>query len=124
MKNVSIAGILLLISLVVIGLITKDVLFAKPEHEQGIIIEKIFVPGRMVSGHTPYGGAKRSKYFVTHQKQDQWVAIVKMDAGDTVKVHCMIDHYNSKNVGDVLRFKKYDGHLVHIDYFAHNEEED
>jgi hypothetical protein len=123
MKNVSVAGVLLLVGLVVVGLMTRDVLFAKPEHEQGIIVEKVFVPGKMVSARTLYA-AKRSKYFVSHQKEDQWIAFVKMESGDTVKVHCMIDHYNSKNVGDVLRFKKYDGHLVHIDYFAHNEEED
>ena len=77
----------------------------------------------MSHGQTPYGGVKRSKYFVTHQKQDQWIAIVVIDS-DTVKVHCHPDHYKVKEVGDIIHFKKYDGHLVHIDYFAHNEEEE
>lgn len=52
------------------------------------------------------------------------VAIVKTDDNDTLKVHCPMDHYETKAVGDVMHFKKYDGHLVHIEYFAHNEEED
>jgi hypothetical protein len=124
MKNVSIAGILLFVGLAVIGVITNDILFTTPEHEEGVIVEKLFVPGGVVSTQTTYGGARRGNYFVTQQKEDQWIAFVKTPAGDTLKVHCLLDHYNSKNVGDLIHFKKYDGHLVHIEFFAHNEEED
>jgi hypothetical protein len=106
-----------------VGLVTYDLLFSKPEHLEGVIVEKIFVPGQLVSSQTAYGGARRSRYFITHQREDQWVAIVTVPSGDTLAVHCRMDHYNSKGLGDNLKFKKYDGHLVHIKYFAHNEEE-
>jgi len=122
MKNI-LVGLAIVIATGAVGFLVSDLLFADPEHEKGIIIEKIFVPGKSVSGDTPYGGVRRSKYFVTHQKQDQWVAIVVIN-NDTIKVHCHPDHYKVKEVGDVIHFKKYDGHLVHIDYFAHNEEEE
>ena len=122
MKNV-LVGVAIVIATGIVGFLVSDLLFSTPEHEQGVIIEKIFVPGKSVTGDTPYGGVKRSKYFVTHQKQDQWVAIVVVN-NDTIKVHCHPDHYKLKEVGEVIHFKKYDGHLVHIDYFAHNEEEE
>lgn len=122
MKNV-LLGLVIVIVTGAVGYLVSDLLFSEPDHQQGVIIEKIFVPGRSVTGDTPYGGVKRSKYFVTHQKQDQWVAIVVVDS-DTIRVHCHPDHYKVKEVGEVIHFKKYDGHLVHIDYFAHNEEEE
>lgn len=121
--KISIPAILILVLTIAAGVVTFDLLFSKPDHQQGVILEKIFVPGKMVTGDTPYA-SKRSRYFVTHQKEDQWVAIVKTEDGDTLKVHCPMDHYETKKVGDRMHFKKYDGHLVHIDYFAHNEEED
>ena len=111
---------------VIAGLVffAYDLLFSKPDHLQGTIIEKIFVPARIVSGDTPYGGARRSNYFITTQKEEQWIAIVKMERGDTLQVHCMPKHYHTKNVGDVIHFKKYEGKHFHIKYLAHNEEED
>lgn len=121
--KIGIIAILLIVALGITGFLVSDLLFSSPDHQQGVIIEKIFVPGKHITGDTPYGGVKRSKYFVTHQKEDQWVAIVVIE-GDTVKVHCHPEHYKTKEVGDVIHFKKYDGHLVHIDYFAHNEEEE
>jgi hypothetical protein len=122
MKNV-LVGVAIVIATCAVGFLISDLLFSAPEHEQGVIIDKIFVPGKSITGDTPYGGVKRSKYFVTHQKQDQWVAIVVVN-NDTIKVHCHPDHYKVKEVGEVIHFKKYDGHHVHIDYFAHNEEEE
>src|SRR6218665_1300518 len=107
----------------VMGVFTYDLLFSEPDHQQGVIIEKIFVAGRLSTGDTPYA-SKRSRYFVTHQKEDQWVAIVRTEEGDTLKVHCNMDHYQTKEVGDVMHFKRYDGELVHVSYLAHNEEED
>lgn len=111
---------------VIVGLVffAYDLLFSKPTHLQGRIIEKIFVPARTVSEATPYGGARRSNYFITIQKEEQWIAIVKMENGDTLSIHCMRKHYHTKNVGDVIHFKKYEGEHFHIKYFAHNEEED
>ena len=102
----------------------NDILFTKPDHLQGIVIEKIFIPAQSVSGTTPYGGVKRSKYFVTSQKEEQWIAVVKMENGEIVKVHCHPGHYKAKSVGNAIHFKKYEGKLLHIEYFAHNEEED
>ena len=121
------SNITLAILVIVIGVLSffvYDLLFSKPEHLQGTIIEKIFVPARTVVGDTPYGGARRSNYFIQAQRVEQWIAIVQMETGDTLLVHCMAMHYKLKNVGDPIHFKKYEGEHFHIKYFAHNEEED
>ena len=99
-----------------------DSLFSPPIHLQGKIVEKIFVPAHTVTGG-PYGGNRRGNYMITTAAEEQWIAIVTTDSGDTLKVHCHASHYEDKNVGDMITFNKYDGHLFHIDYFAHNEEE-
>jgi hypothetical protein len=106
------------------GLFLYDLLFSEPDHRQGTIIEKIFIPARLVTGATPYGGVKRGNYSITIQKEEQWIAVVRMGNGEILKVHCLPRHYQTKNVGDVIHFKKYEGKLLHIEYFAHNEEED
>lgn len=104
-------------------LVIYDLLFSKPDHLDGVITEKIFVPAKMATGGTPYGGVRRGNYSITTQQEEQWIAIVQMENGDLVSVHCLADHYQTKNVGDVIHFKKYEGKLFHIKYFAHNEEE-
>ena len=113
---------------IVLGLaaiyISYDILFSKPAHQQGVILEKIYVPGRSATDATPYGGVSRGRYSVTVQKVEQWIAIVKMENGDTLLVHCHPDHYELKNVGEVIHFKKYEGEHLHIKYFAHNEQEE
>src|SRR5882672_8116212 len=96
-----------------------DLLFSKPDHRQGTIIEKIYIPASTASGVTPVGGARRANYFVTTQKQEQWIAIVKTESGEVLQVHCLPDHYKSREVGDPIHFKKYEGKLLHIKYFAH-----
>jgi hypothetical protein len=106
------------------GVFFYDLLFSAPDHRQGTIIEKIFIPSRSATGATPYGGVKRANYFITSQQEEQWIAIVRMENGEILKVHCLPGHYQAKNVGDVIHFKKYEGKLLHIEYFAHNEEED
>jgi hypothetical protein len=110
----AIIGLLLVVSF--------DALFSPPDHLEGQIVEKILVPAHTVSGG-PYGGNRRGNYTITTAVEEQWIAIVKTDTGDTLKVHCHASHYETKNVGDRITFNKYDGHLFHIDYFAHNEEE-
>jgi hypothetical protein len=120
------SNITLIVTFVAIGVVmffVYDLLFSKPDHLQGTLVEKIFVPSRMASSATPYAGALRSNYFITAQREEQWIAIVKMDTGDTLIVHCKSDHYKSKNLGDPILFKKYEGSHFHIKYFAHNEEE-
>lgn len=112
-----------IVAIVGLSLIIFDLLFSKPDHLQGVVTEKIFVPAKTATGGTPYGGLRRSNYSITAQQEEQWIAIVKMENGDTVSVHCHAGHYQSKNIGDVIHFKKYEGKLFHIKYFAHNEEE-
>jgi len=63
------------------------------------------------------------KYIVQTQKYHQWVAIVKADDGDTIKVHCNSAHFEVTNIGDTLRFKEYKGDVFGIDYLAHSEED-
>jgi hypothetical protein len=101
-----------------------DLVFSDPEHFEGLIIEKIYVPPKLNTGQTLYGGARRSNYFITAQTVDQWIAVVTIESGDTLTIHCMPAHYHTKNVGDKIHFKKYEGKHFHIQYFAHNEEED
>ena len=39
--------------------VAYDLLFSKPDLQEGIILEKVFVPGTPSFGGTPYGGTKR-----------------------------------------------------------------
>ncbi len=114
----------LISSIVLVSYVAYDILFSAPDHLQGTIIEKIFVPAHYVTAAAPYSGVRRSTYSITAQKEEQLIAIVKMENGDTVQVHCMASHYKSKNEGDILHFKKYEGKHFHIKYFSHSEEED
>lgn len=107
-----------------ITLLLYDLLFSKPDHLEGVVIEKIFIPGKTATGDTPYGGVRRGNYTITVQQEEQWIAIVKMKDGSLASVHCHANHYKAKNVGDVIHFRKYEGKLFHIKFFAHNEEED
>jgi len=112
----------LLVAVVASTLIIYDVLFSKPDLQEGVILEKVFIPGTPVTGDTPYAGARRGNFFVTVHKDDQWIALVKTTDGKTVQVHCLLEHYQTKDIGDVILFKRYEGQLTHIEYFAHNEE--
>jgi hypothetical protein len=111
-------------SVVVVGflLLAYDLLFSKPDHLQGTVVEKIFVPSYSVSSGR-YGSIRRGNYAINTVKEEQWIAVVKLDKGDTLAVHCHVSHYQNTNVGDAIKFNKYEGHLFHIQYFAHNEEE-
>jgi len=118
----NIALILALAVFVLALFFVYDILFSPPDHLQGELIEKIHVPKRNTMA-TPYAGALRSNYFISAQNDEQWIAIVKTNAGDTLVVHCKSNQYQSTNVGDIIHFKKYEGTHFHIKYFAHNEEE-
>lgn len=113
-------------TLLAIGIVAYDVLFSKPLVMQGVIVEKIYVPNKHVSGpHVlPYGKYKSYDYTITTEKHDQWIAFVKTYDGTVLKVNCHTDHYDTKQVGDTLHFKEYTGELLHIDYFSHNEEDE
>lgn len=112
----------LVVLVIASSLVVYDLLFSKPDLQEGIILEKTFVPGTPATGATPYAGARRGNFFVTVHKDDQWIALVKTNDGVKMQVHCLLEHYQTKNVGDVILFKRYEGHLTHIEYFAHNEE--
>jgi hypothetical protein len=112
----------LLVVLIGITVVAYDLLFSKPELLEGVILEKTFIPGTPQTSGTPYAGARRGNFFVTVHKDDQWIALIKTKNGEQLQVHCLLEHYESKNVGDSIQFKRYEGHLTHIEYFAHNEE--
>lgn len=97
--------------------------FDPPDHLQGIVIEKIYVPSKVKVGDTPYGGVRRGRYSIRVVQEEQWIAVVRTAEGDTLTVHCQPDHYGARNIGDPIRFREYKGSLLHIRYFAHGEEE-
>lgn len=120
-RNGALAGILIVIA--VIGVVIGSMLFMPPDHMEGTVIEKIYVPSTVQSSGTPYSGTRRGAYSVTSVKEEQWIAVVLTDKGDTLTVHCHPDHYGNKQVGDHIHFREYEGSLLHIKYFAHGEEE-
>ncbi len=112
-----------LIAVVLFTVFVGSFVIDPPEHLEGIVVEKIYVPSQLVVGDTPTGGMRRGQNFVKAVKEEQWIAIVRTNAGDTLTVHLQPNHYGMKNVGDRIRFREYQGSLIHIRYFAHGEEE-
>ena len=110
----------------VLSVVVFDVFFSKPQILKGIIVEKIFVPSKTVAGPSilSYGRGRRYDYIITAEQHQQWIAFVKMDDGQVLKVNCHSDHYEKKQVGDTLQFKEYIGELLSIDFFSHNEEDE
>ncbi|NOT74647.1 MAG: hypothetical protein HOP08_06940 [Cyclobacteriaceae bacterium] len=102
----------------------NDILNSKPSHMQGVIVEKLFVAKKGTNVAGPYGGTIRTNYFIQTQKEEQWIARVVMETGDTLIVHCLPSHYSTKQIGDIMHFKRYEGEHLHIQFFAHNEEEE
>lgn len=115
----------LLAALAVIVVVFYDQLFSKPKIHQGIIIDKIEIPKNKVAGlHVlPYGGSRSYKYTISSEKYHQWIALVKSDDNDTLKVHCSSDHFFNRDIGDTILFKEYKGDLLKIDYLIHSEED-
>jgi hypothetical protein len=111
---------------VAVALVVYDVLFSKPLIMQGIIVEKVYMPHENNSAQNvlPYSKYKSRDYMVTAQQHEQWVAFVKLEDDQILKVHCHTDHFGQKQIGDTLHFKEYTGELFGIDYFAHNEEDE
>ncbi|MGC4023350.1 MAG: hypothetical protein QM734_16090 [Cyclobacteriaceae bacterium] len=118
-------GVTLIGLLIFLGVVTYDQLFSEPKIHKGIILHKTFIPERNANAPNvlPYGSYKAYKYTIQSQKFHQWIAIVKADDGDTLKVHCTSDHYEQKVEGDTLLFKEYRGNLFGIDYLSHIEED-
>ncbi len=120
-KFVTILGIV-----IALGLIVFDVLFSKPLILQGIIVDKVYMPKESTSGQNilPYMKYKSYDYVVTTEKHEQWIAFVKIEDDQILKVNCHSHHYQQKQVGDTLHFKEYTGEIFGIDYFSHNEEDE
>lgn len=108
------------------SLVVYDVLFSQPVVLRGVIVDKLHVPSKNSSGQNilPYMKYKSYDYVVTSQTEEQWIAFVKTNDGQILKVNCHIHHYNDTQVGDTLQFKEYTGEIFHIDYFSHNEEDE
>lgn len=102
-----------------------DQIFSDPKVHQGIVLDKVFIPRHTAVGPntTSYGRNRSYKYIIQAQKYHQWIAIVKADDGDTLKVHCTSDHYEKTSLGDTLLFKEYKGRVFGINYLAHSEED-
>src|SRR5689334_11569299 len=98
-----------------------DILFSPPTMKEGVVTELMYIPPKAVTSHTPMLGRKVGNQMVLAAKQEQWVAVVRNDDED-LQVHCTEEHYRQLKVGDVLRFKKYEGEIFHIKYFAHYED--
>ncbi len=111
---------------IAIGLIVYDVLFSKPLILQGIIVDKVYMPKESTSAQNilPYMKYKSYDYIVTAEKHEQWIAFVKIEDDQILKVNCHSHHYEQKYVGDTLHFKEYIGDIFGIDYFSHNEEDE
>ncbi|MBL7848343.1 MAG: hypothetical protein JNL40_12800 [Cyclobacteriaceae bacterium] len=106
-----------------VALVVGSFIIDPPEHMTGRVVEKIHIPSKLQYADTPYGGMKRGAYSIRVVNEEQWIAVVRTDEGDTLTVHCHPDHYGQKEVGDRIRFREYQGSLIHIRYFAHGEEE-
>lgn len=116
-------GFTLMLTLIIAGMvIVGSFVFDPPEHISGIVVEKIYVPPKTHMGQA-LPTIRKGGRTVALQSEEQWIAIVLTDAGDTLTVHCHPDHYGQKNVGDKIKFREYRGSLIHIDYFSHGDEE-
>ncbi len=103
-----------------------DLLFTHPTIHKGIIVEKLYVQAKNVqspNGLTYSNKYKTYKYNLTVKNTEQWLALVRSDDGDTLKVTCQPDHYAMKEVGDTLLFKAYRGKIFKVEYFSHNDED-
>jgi len=98
-----------------------DVLTSAPTMQEGTITELLYMPPKAVAAYTPMNGRKIGNHPVVTAKQEQWIAVVRNETGD-FQVHCTEEHYRQLKVGDVLRYKKYEGEVFHIRYFAHYED--
>jgi hypothetical protein len=125
LKKSFFTGLFLMAAFFITVYFIYDALFSKPTIHKGIIVEKIFVPGKSVAGPNTMAGTRyRSfKYVISAKSNHQWIALVKDEEGQLLKVNCKSDHYEKKNVGDTLLFKEYRGEVFKVEYFSHNDED-
>lgn len=120
-KFTVLAGVI--VSFVLLG---YDIFFSKPLLMKGIVVDKVYMPQKNSSGQNvlPYMRYKSYDYVVSTEKHEQWIAFVKTEDGQVLKVNCHSHHYDHKQIGDTLHFKEYVGDIFGIDYFSHNEEDE
>jgi hypothetical protein len=125
LKKEFFVGLFLMAVFAIMVFFVYDLLFSRPSIHKGVIVEKIFVPGKYVAGpNTVTGSRYRSyKYNISSQSQHQWIAFVKDESGNLLKVNCTSDHYENKAVGDTLLFKEFRGEVFKVEYFSHNDED-
>jgi hypothetical protein len=125
LKKSYFTGLILMVAFFGMTYFIYDVLFSPPTIHKGIIVEKIFVPGKNVAGPNVVTGSryKTYKYSITAKAQRQWVAFIKDETGQLLKVNCKSDHYEQKAVGDTLLFKEFRGDVFKTEYFSHNDED-
>ncbi len=99
-----------------------DILTSAPTMQEGTITELLYMPPKAVASYTPISGRKIGNHPVVTAKKEQWIAVVRNESGD-FQVHCTEEHYRQLKVGDVLKYKKYEGEVFHIRYFAHYEDQ-
>lgn len=115
-------GTFLFICLAFIGWLSWDILFSQPVTQEGTVTELINIPAKGVTTYTPYRGRKIGDHAITAQKDEQHIAVVRIESGEEYQVHCTPEHYDQLKVGDRITFKKYDGGTLHIRWFAHYED--
>jgi hypothetical protein len=93
---------------------------------KGVVVDKVYIPQKNSAGQNvlPYMRYKSYDYVVSTEKHEQWIAFVKLNDGQVLKVNCHSHHYEQKQIGDTLHFKEYIGEIFGIDYFSHNEEDE
>jgi hypothetical protein len=102
--------------------ICGDILFSRPTTQEATITELLYIKGHNVAAYTPYQGRKIGDHAIVVAKDHQYIAIVKDKDGDQFQVHCTKEHYDKLKVGDILKYKRYEGQTFHIRYFAHYED--
>ncbi len=115
-------GLFLFVVLGLLTFIVYDLLFSPPTLQEGTITELVNVPSKIVSTYTPHQGRKIGDHAISVQREEQWIALVNLEADGPVQVHCTQDHFNRLKIGERLKFKKYEGQHFHIRYFAHYED--
>jgi hypothetical protein len=99
-----------------------DVLASPPTMQEGTVTELLFIDSHDVASYTPYSGRKIGDQAIVVVKDAQYIAVVKDDKGNHFQVHCTKEHYDQLAVGDKLKYKRYEGKMFHIRYFAHYED--
>jgi hypothetical protein len=102
--------------------ISWDILFSPPTMQEGVIKELLSIEGKNVATYTPYQGRKVGDHAIVVAKDAQYIAVVQDKDGQDFQVHCAKEHFDQLKVGEVLKYKKYEGQTFHIRYFAHYED--